>query len=202
MSTQDLSLDAPGTLSASAEQAKRYRFLLVAASAGVAADTLTKSPEYKGKGLILSRDVPDQGGKAELDLAPLKDELRTAVDREAADGELASFVVAFPGEGDANPAASAGPRFKVDVGGSIVEVTVDVDPNDPKTQDDKITLMADDGSYEETLAVKDDVTPGDAKTTLRFKVKDPSKPHSLQVDPGKEGQPYFVVVGKTFKKGA
>jgi hypothetical protein len=68
-----------------------------------------------------------------------------------------------------------------------------VNPHDPRAKDDRITLVADDGSFEKTMTVKDDAVAGDEKTTLRFSVKDAAKTYSVRVDPGREAKPYWLV---------
>lgn len=112
MSEQDLDLDALGTLVAGASGAKRYRILLVAESAGVTAGALEKNPTYSGQGVIVSADVQDGGGKAELALAPRRDEIAKKVDEHGANARFASFVLGFPGAGAEGVKVTAGPVFK------------------------------------------------------------------------------------------
>lgn len=77
-------------------------------------------------------------------------------------------------------------------GTHVVEVELDIDPEDPDAHDDKLTLKSADGAFEETKTVKDDVVPGDRKVTLVFEVKDPDATYSLLVDPGEGGEPHLL----------
>ena len=71
-------------------------------------------------------------------------------------------------------------------------VDIEIDPNDPHSADDKVTLESADGSYKQTKGVGDDTELGDAKLTLRFEGVDHAKRYTLTVDPGAEGRPYSI----------
>jgi len=65
------------------------------------------------------------------------------------------------------------------------------DPGDPKQQDDSATLQSSDGAYSKQLLIKDgeDIDGG---KRLIFEDVHPDKVYSLQIDPGAEGEPFFV----------
>ena len=100
MSEQELDLDGLGTFVAGASGAKRYRILLVNQTAGLTAAALEKNPGYAGQGVVVSADVQDGGGKAELSLASKRDEITKKVDEAGANAKFASFVLGFPGAGN------------------------------------------------------------------------------------------------------
>lgn len=187
----ELDLEQLGTFVASATGAKRYRMLLVPASAGFTSAMLEKEPALEGAPIVVSKEGADGGGSASFDLAPDKADLEKKLESLADGDKVASFVIGFPGEDAGGAKAVEGPVFTVR-GKTVLEVTFDIDPEDPTSRDDKITLSADDGSYKKTLTCKDDVKAGDRKTTLRWEGLDTSKKYSLEVDPGKEGKPYFL----------
>jgi hypothetical protein len=81
-------------------------------------------------------------------------------------------------------------------GRAEVLVHLQIDPADPRTEDDRYTLFAstDRALYATTLTPKDDTEPGDHLITLRFGElpEDPALCYSLEVDPGADGEPYLV----------
>jgi hypothetical protein len=105
----ELDIETPGRLVATARNAKRYRILLVAEPAAVTADALERDPRYNGPDVVAAADLPDAGGKAILDLAPLKEKLAKLQPASV----LASFVVGFPGEGDTDPRVVTGPSLRL-----------------------------------------------------------------------------------------
>ena len=109
----ELDLENLGILAAAAQNAARYRVLLVAESAGLTAERLEREPGYSGTGLVLASEVKDQGGKGEVNLARARADLERGLRPLGKDGKLASFVIGFPGEGSEGAKASAGPAFHV-----------------------------------------------------------------------------------------
>jgi len=112
MGDVDLDLENLGALVAGAAGAKRYRILLVDGAAGVTAAALEKDPAFAGPAVILSAEVPDGGGKAELALAPRRAELDDKVKKLGDGARIASFVLGFPAAGTAGAKATTGPVFK------------------------------------------------------------------------------------------
>ncbi len=92
---------------------------------------------------------------------------------------------------------SDAPALKVD-GSDSLDVTIGVDPDLPESADDKFTLSADDGSYKTTKSVRDDTTPGDRTTTLKFEGLTPGKTYSLLVETGGGAEPYYLFQGQPF----
>jgi hypothetical protein len=75
--------------------------------------------------------------------------------------------------------------------GRKIAVMVMFDPGDPKQQDDSATLKSSDGAYSKQVLIKDgeDIDGG---KRLIFEDVHPDKVYSLQIDPGAEGEPFFV----------
>ena len=72
-------------------------------------------------------------------------------------------------------------------------VRLGIDPNDAATKDDKFQLSSTDGgSYQQTKTVRDDLVKGDRCVDLIFTGIRPDLKYSLKIDPGKEGEPYFI----------
>lgn len=73
---------------------------------------------------------------------------------------------------------------------------VDIDPKEKEHLDDRFTLYggksAGARTYEQTLTVKDDATPGDDCLDLVFTKLIPDLSYWLEVDPGQQGAPYHV----------
>ena len=74
----------------------------------------------------------------------------------------------------------------------IFEITLEIDPNNPESNDDKYTLFSQDGKYRQTLSSVDDRKKDDKFTTLHFSGIIDGLKYNLQVNPGKEGKPYFM----------
>lgn len=77
-----------------------------------------------------------------------------------------------------------------------------IDPGNKENLDDEFILTSTDGSYEQTLTVKDDTVEGDEALTLLFKKLDKSLSYSLVVKQGDgkektifEGKPYAEIAG-------
>src|SRR5262245_43575126 len=102
----ELDLENPGLLTASAQNAKRYKVLLVGSKAGLTAQALEQDPAWSGPDLVASQDASDSGGSATIDLGPLKSQIESKVEQCP---ELAAFVVGFPGDGADGAKAVAGP---------------------------------------------------------------------------------------------
>lgn len=81
-----------------------------------------------------------------------------------------------------------------------LRVHLPIDPADPRATDDSFTLSSSDGSYQKTLGTKHDAIPGDKSLDLVFDGIDRSLVYSLEVDPGKDGTPYFVFESMPYSK--
>jgi hypothetical protein len=73
-------------------------------------------------------------------------------------------------------------------------VRLNIDPNDPDSQDDTFTLFSTDDAktFSKDQTVKDDQIPGDNYTDLTFSDMDTSLSYSLKIDLGKDGNSYFL----------
>lgn len=78
----------------------------------------------------------------------------------------------------------------------LLRIQLDFDPEDPETYDDKIILLGGDDPdkpvYEQTKTIEDDAEKGDDVLDLVYTGLDPALSYWLRVDPGAEGDPYFV----------
>ncbi len=74
-------------------------------------------------------------------------------------------------------------------------IRLNIDPNDPDSQDDTFTMFSTDQakSYNKTLTVKDDQVPGDSYTDLSFTDLDTSLSYSMKIDLGNGGQSYLLI---------
>ncbi len=75
-----------------------------------------------------------------------------------------------------------------------------IDPNEASSSDDKFILFSvdDNQTYKQQKTVKDDLTSDDDTVEIVFDDLDRELSYSLQVDPGKEGEPYFVFENRPF----
>jgi hypothetical protein len=71
-------------------------------------------------------------------------------------------------------------------------VRLPIDPADAASIDDKFELTSSDGSYRQVKTIRDDLIAGDRYVDLLFTKMRPDAKYSLQIDPGKEGDPYFL----------
>jgi hypothetical protein len=73
-------------------------------------------------------------------------------------------------------------------------VRLDIDPNDPDSQDDTFTLFSTDDAktFSKDQTVKDDQIPGDNYTDLKFTGLDTSLSYSLEINLGKDVGSYFL----------
>ena len=73
-------------------------------------------------------------------------------------------------------------------------VRLDIDPNDPDSQDDTFTLFSTDDAktYSKDQTVKDDQVPGDNYTDLKFTGLDTSLSYSLEINLGEDVGSYFL----------
>jgi hypothetical protein len=71
---------------------------------------------------------------------------------------------------------------------------LEIDPDAVSSQDDKYTLFCSDNKsiYNETKTVKDDNVPGDDFLTLKFTKLISDHNYTLEIDPGAEGEPYYL----------
>jgi hypothetical protein len=79
-------------------------------------------------------------------------------------------------------------------------VRLNIDPNHQESQDDTFTMFSTDAAktYSKVLTVKDDRVAGDACTDLTFADLDKSLSYSLEIDPGKEGDTFFLFENKSY----
>lgn len=83
-------------------------------------------------------------------------------------------------------------RAKPDRDGKLI-LRVEVDPNDPLSADDRFILLSKHGDFTpQVRSVTDDQAAGDAVTDLAFADLDRALAYSLRIDPGAEGEPYFL----------
>jgi len=76
-----------------------------------------------------------------------------------------------------------------------LRVRLDVDPADARTCNDRFTLRGSGPSglrYEQVRTVRDDLVPGDHAVDLLFDGLVPDLSYSLEIDPGRQGKPYFA----------
>ena len=73
-------------------------------------------------------------------------------------------------------------------------VRLNVDPNDPKSQNDTFTLFSTDDAktYSKDQTVKDDQVPGDNCTDLKYTGLDTSLSYSLEINLGNDDGSYFL----------
>ncbi len=73
-------------------------------------------------------------------------------------------------------------------------IHLEIDPNNPAVQDDTFTLKSADNDhfYSKTMTVKDDKISGDTSIDLEFDGLDQNMSYTLEIDPGKEGDPYTL----------
>jgi Type VI secretion system (T6SS), amidase effector protein 4 len=67
-----------------------------------------------------------------------------------------------------------------------------VNPEDAEHQDDTFTLYSEDRSYEVIQNVSNDVMGGNESLELKFLEMDYSLKYSLEINPGAQGDPYFL----------
>lgn len=76
---------------------------------------------------------------------------------------------------------------------AVLRIRVPIDPTNAATADDTFRLVSSDGSsYDKTLRMKDDAEPGDKVVDLVFEEIDRSLSYSLEIDPGADGEKYFL----------
>lgn len=77
-----------------------------------------------------------------------------------------------------------------------IRVRIPIDPEKASSRDDKFKLVVksdpDTVEAEETRTVKDDLVEGDECVDLVFSQGLPDRLYSLEIDPGKEGDPYWM----------
>jgi hypothetical protein len=73
----------------------------------------------------------------------------------------------------------------------VFRVSLDIDPEDERAEDDVYSLLTEDGSEHQRRTAKDDVTPGDRQITLEFTNIEKGRRYCLLVDEGKEGRFYL-----------
>ena len=73
-----------------------------------------------------------------------------------------------------------------------IVIRLDLDPTEARAADDTFKLVSSDGQYSQTKTVKDDLTPNDRFTDLRFDALKRGLEYSLECDPGDEGEPYLL----------
>ena len=73
-------------------------------------------------------------------------------------------------------------------------VRLNIDPNDPKSQNNTFTLFSTDDAktYSKDQTVKDDQVPEDNYIDLKFTGLDTSLSYSLQINPGEDAGSYFL----------
>ncbi len=75
-----------------------------------------------------------------------------------------------------------------------------VDPNESGSEDDQFILTSTDSrqKIKQIKTIKDDLTQGDDTVEILFDNLDRSLSYSLQVDPGAEGEPYFIFKNRPY----
>ena len=77
-----------------------------------------------------------------------------------------------------------------------LHVRLEIDPQQATHHDDRFTLIGgdqlDSPQYRKVATVKDDQVPGDTWVDLIFADLVPDVSYWLEIDPGAEGEPYFV----------
>lgn len=86
---------------------------------------------------------------------------------------------------------STGRVFNIKVKSNNIDITIHCDPDDPDNADDSATLESTDGSYKQTVRWAD-AKPVDGGVTLTFKRIEADKSYNLLIDPGKDGDPFYV----------
>jgi hypothetical protein len=71
------------------------------------------------------------------------------------------------------------------------QVSLHIDPRDPRAADDVYSLLGEDGSVHQRRTAKDDVTPVDDQITLKYTDLQKGRRYSLLIDEGKEGKFYL-----------
>ena len=79
-------------------------------------------------------------------------------------------------------------------GGAALRIRVEADTAAAETFDDLFRLYSTEPekSYDVTLTVKDDMTPGDKSIDLEFTGLNPDLNYTLEIDPGKEGASFHL----------
>ncbi len=118
-----------------------------------------------------------------------------------------------------NPGATCNYKFKAhhntcakDIESELLEmptgnkvnfrITLQIDPDDENSQDDTIRLFSTDDAktYGKTLTIKDDKVPGDNCLTLEFTELNENPAYTLEVNPGNQGNIYFLFENKTLEE--
>ena len=73
-----------------------------------------------------------------------------------------------------------------------LRVRIPIDPADSKSADDTFELTSTDGSYKNTLTVKDDSKPGDTFVDLIYDGIDRGLSYTLEINPGAGAESYFI----------
>lgn len=78
---------------------------------------------------------------------------------------------------------------------NTILVELEIDSEEVSSQDDKYTLFCSDDKsiFNNTLTVKDDHVLGDEFLTLKFTKLVSGHSYSLEIDPGAEGEPYYLM---------
>jgi hypothetical protein len=184
-----------GKLVASAKNAKHYRFIVVPEGKTTAAD-LQHASHYKGPDLVLEADVPDSGGKAVLDLGPRREELEKKIAGLGPDAKLATFILGFPGAGDENGKAEAGPTLHI-VGHKFL-LHLEIDPHNHDAVKDHVTLKGADGSTISREVVRHGKKNAHKKgmATIEFAGVKPGVAYTCTVEPQHGAKAYKVFVNR------
>jgi hypothetical protein len=168
----------------------RYRVLIFAADSNVTTGALETNPNHAADRVLLTSTLKDEGGKATFTLSAHRADLEKKLDG-LAEPKIATFVIAYPGDGDGGAVAAAGPRFDV-LRGDRLRLDVAIDPDDPTSADDQIILKGANG-FEKKLGV---VSQGkmhaheNGMTTLIFEGVRVGEKYTCTIDPGAQGKPY------------
>ncbi len=81
-------------------------------------------------------------------------------------------------------------------------IQLDIDPDEAASADDTFTLFSTDSgqSFKQTKTIKDDKVSGDDYVDLTYIGLKRDLSYTLEVDPGKEGDPYMIFENKPFGK--
>ena len=81
-------------------------------------------------------------------------------------------------------------------------IQLDINPDEAASKDDKFTLYSTDEAktYSQEKTIKDDKVDGDEYVDLKFTDLKPDLSYSLEVDPGEDGEPYYVFEDRSFGK--
>jgi len=84
----------------------------------------------------------------------------------------------------------------------ILNISLDIDPDDPKTQDDTFTLYSCDSrkSYSAVKTVKDDLKSGNDTLELMFENLDKSLRYTLEIDTGQDNAVETIFKNKAYGK--